>query len=91
MVMAWRSRHPAGSWEYPATFHRLVKTTFKDEIMDWITANWEHILLTVTSIVALAAHIAPLTPTVEDDKAVAWAKKLLDFIAGNYGNAKNQK
>jgi hypothetical protein len=60
-------------------------------IMDWITANWEHILLTVTSIVALAAHIAPLTPTVEDDKAVAWAKKLLDVIAGNYGNAKNQK
>ena len=59
--------------------------------MDWITSNWEHILLTVTSIVALAAHIAPLTPTPEDDKAVAWAMKFLDFIAGKYRNAKNQK
>jgi len=59
--------------------------------MDWLIANWEHILLTVTSIIALAAHIAPLTPTVEDDKAVAVAKKILDVIAGNYGNAKNQK
>ena len=90
MVMAWRSRHPAGSWEYPATF-QISSTLSRMNIMDWITANWEHILLTVTSIVALAAHIAPLTPTVEDDKAVAWAKKLLDLIAGNYGNAKNQK
>ena len=58
--------------------------------MDWIIANGEHILLTITSIVALAAHIAPLTPTPEDDKAVAFAKKILDYIAGNYGNAKNK-
>jgi hypothetical protein len=58
--------------------------------MDWFTANWEHILVTITGIIALAAHIAPLTPTPEDDKAVAWARKLLDLLAGNYGNAKNK-
>jgi hypothetical protein len=58
--------------------------------MDWLTTNWEHILVTITGIIALAAHIAPLTPTPEDDKAVAWARKLLDFLAGNYGNAKNK-
>jgi hypothetical protein len=58
--------------------------------MEWLTTNWEHILVTITSIIALAAHIAPLTPTPEDDKAVAWARKLMDFLAGNYGNAKNK-
>jgi len=59
--------------------------------MDWLAANWEHLLVTITGIIALAAHIAPLTPTPEDDKAVAWAKKLMDFLAGNYGNAKNKQ
>jgi hypothetical protein len=59
--------------------------------MDWIIANWQQILLTITSIIALAAHIAPLTPTPDDDKAVALAKKILDYIAGNYGNAKNKQ
>ena len=58
--------------------------------MDWITANWEHVLLTITSIIAFAAHLAPLTPTPEDDKAVAFLRQILDAFAGNYGNAKNK-
>jgi len=59
--------------------------------MEWVTENWHQILLVVTSIIALAAHIAPMTPTPRDDKAVAFAKKILDYVAGNYGNSKNQK
>lgn len=58
--------------------------------MDWITANWDHILLAVTSVIAIASHLAALTPTPQDDKAVHFARKLFDYIAGNYGNAKNK-
>jgi hypothetical protein len=36
--------------------------------MEWVTENWHQILLVVTSIIALAAHIAPMTPTPRDDK-----------------------
>ena len=58
--------------------------------MDWVSQNWQTIALTVTSIIALASHLAALTPTKSDDNAVGWAGKLWDFIAGNYGNAKNK-
>jgi hypothetical protein len=59
--------------------------------MDWINANLEHILFAATTIIAIAAHLAALTPTPDDDKVIAKAKKLLDYIAGNYGNARNKK
>jgi len=57
--------------------------------MDWISQNWQTIALIVTSTIALASHMAALTPSKNDDNAVGWAKKLWDFIAGNYWNAKN--
>lgn len=59
--------------------------------MDWITQNWKNIALTVTGIIALAAHLAALTPSPKDDEAVGYFRKIWDFIAGNYLNAKNKQ
>lgn len=59
--------------------------------MQWIIDNLEHILLAVTATIAAAAHIAALTPTPRDDEAVVWVKRVFDFLAGNYGHAKNSR
>ena len=58
--------------------------------MEWVTANWKDVALVLTTAVALAAHIAALTPSPEDDKAVSWLRKVLDIVGGNYFNAKNK-
>ena len=58
--------------------------------MEWITANWQTILLVVTGAMAMASQVAALTPSKKDDNAVGMFKKIFDFIAGNYGNAKNK-
>jgi hypothetical protein len=58
--------------------------------MDWVLQNWQTIALTVTSIIALASHLAALTPTKSDDNAVGWLQEIWNFVAGNYLNARNK-
>lgn len=42
-------------------------------------------------IVATAAAIAALTPTPKDDGYVKTARKVVDFLALNFGGARNKK
>lgn len=57
----------------------------------------EYIVPVIAVIGALqiaVSHIAPHTKTELDDKAAGWLKtihSLFQKIAGNYGNAKNEK
>ena len=43
-----------------------------------------------TSVVGTAAVIAAATPTPKDDNVFAIVKKVLDFLAFNFWNAKNR-
>lgn len=42
-------------------------------------------------VVAVAAPIAAITPTPADDGILAAARKVLDVLAFNFGNAKNKE
>ena len=59
--------------------------------MSFITANWQAILLAITSVLAAASQVAALTPTKKDDEAVGTLGRIFQFLAGNYGYAKNSK
>lgn len=48
-------------------------------------------LVAVTAVVAAAAGITALTPTPKDDAALAKVRRVLDWLALNVGNAKNEK
>jgi len=45
--------------------------------MEWITNNWETVLLIITSIISLASVIVKVTPTPKDDAILA---KVLNFL-----------
>jgi len=47
------------------------------------------ILMYATAAVTACSAIAAVTPTPKDDAAVAWAYKIIDFIALNFGKAKD--
>ena len=59
--------------------------------MQFISDNWQTIALFVTTTIAVASHMAALTPSTKDDAAVSMLGKLFQIIAGNYGHAKNSK
>jgi len=48
------------------------------------------ILLIASMIVTLAGAVAALTPTPKDDGIVKILRKVVDFLALNFGNAKNK-
>lgn len=60
-------------------------------MIEFITQNWDVLLQILTGTVAVAAAIAALTPTPKDDSVMAIIRKVVDFLALNVGNAKNQK
>ena len=47
------------------------------------------ILADATAAVTACSAIAAVTPTPKDDAAVAWAYKIIDMIALNFGKAKD--
>ena len=47
------------------------------------------ILMYATAAVTACSAIAAVTPTPKDDAAVAWVYKIIDFIALNFGKAKD--
>jgi hypothetical protein len=59
-------------------------------MIETIASNIPEILQICTLIVALAASIAALTPTPKDDGIVKKIRKVVDFLALNFGNAKNR-
>jgi hypothetical protein len=58
--------------------------------MQFVQANWEGILLVLTSAVALASAVAALTPTPKDDSIVKKVYGLIDALALNVGKAKDK-
>ena len=58
--------------------------------MQFVQANWEGVLLILTSAVALASAVAALTPTPKDDSIVKKVYGLLDALALNVGKAKDK-
>lgn len=58
------------------------------DLLTWIIENPVQF---VTGVITIAAAIAALTPSPEDDKVVAKARKVLDALALNVGHAKNAK
>ena len=59
------------------------------EALTYLLANWESILSVVTGAIALAAAIAAMTPTPKDDGIIAAIRKVVDLVALNVKNAKN--
>jgi hypothetical protein len=47
------------------------------------------ILMYATAAVTACSAIAAVTPTPKDDQAVAWMYKIIDFVALNFGKAKD--
>ena len=60
------------------------------EIINYIASNFGAIITIALSVVGTAALIAAVTPTPKDDAAVAQLRKVVDFLAANWGNAKNK-
>ena len=56
--------------------------------MNWIVENSDQILFAATSVVAAASALAALTPTPKDDGFARLLRKVVDFLALNFGNAK---
>jgi hypothetical protein len=48
------------------------------------------ILMYATAAVTACSAIAAVTPTPKDDQAVAWMYKIIDFVALNFGKAKDK-
>jgi hypothetical protein len=59
--------------------------------MEWIIQNAAYIVDAVTKLIAAAAAIAALTPNPKDDSAVRWVRQIIDTLALNFGNARNEK
>lgn len=57
--------------------------------MNEVMNNIPAIINIVTLVIAVAAAITALTPTPKDDAIVAKVLKLVNFLALNFGNAKN--
>ena len=52
-------------------------------IITWLTTNWEHLALIVTSMVTAASLIVKLTPSTKDDTVLAAIIKVLTAISLN--------
>ena len=58
------------------------------EIITYITKNAADLIGTATAIVAAASAICALTPTPTDDTFVGKVYKLIEWLAFNFGKAK---
>ena len=60
------------------------------DMIETIATHIPDILAICTLVVTLAAAITALTPTPKDDGIVRKIRKVIDFLALNFGNAKNR-
>lgn len=58
--------------------------------MDFANVSIGDVLNLVSNVVAVAAFVAAFTPNQADDAIVAKVRKVVDILAFNFGNAKNQ-
>ncbi len=58
-------------------------------MQDFLT-NIPQYLQILTAVISAASLIAAITPTPKDDSFLAMARKLVDLLALNFGNAKNE-
>lgn len=49
-------------------------------MIEWITLNWEGIVIAAGAIIAVAVAIAKLTPNTTDDVVVGKVKSIFDSI-----------
>ncbi|WP_454021220.1 hypothetical protein [Azospirillum sp. Marseille-Q6669] len=56
----------------------------------WLIENIGTIFIVASSVIGTAAVIASVTPTPKDDEWAAKARKVLDMLAFNVGNARNR-
>lgn len=59
-------------------------------LIDYIIANKEEIIAAITATVTAASAIAALTPTPADDTLVGKAYRVIDWLALNFGKAKDE-
>jgi hypothetical protein len=60
------------------------------DMIETIATHIPELLQICTLVVTLAAAITALTPTPKDDGIVRKIRKVVDFLALNFGNAKNR-
>ena len=60
------------------------------DLQNYVTANWEQLLAIIGGVVLTASAIAAITPNKTDNKVMAAIRKLVDLLALNVRNAKNQ-
>ncbi|MGL5328201.1 MAG: hypothetical protein ACRDD7_02960 [Peptostreptococcaceae bacterium] len=58
-------------------------------MMQWVIDHIGDLIEISSMVVAIAAIIASATPTPKDDGIVNLLRKIVDFLAFNFGNAKN--
>lgn len=51
--------------------------------LNWVIANWESLVLIITSLVTVASIIVKLTPTPKDDEFLGKILKIISLIALN--------
>lgn len=62
---------------------------FLTNIFNWFASDTIGTVIgALTLIVTGATSIAVLTPTPKDDEFLAKVRKVIDFLAGNFGNNK---
>jgi len=59
------------------------------EIFEWVSTNWEEMLMAMTSIVGGFSVIATMTPNKTDNIIVNKMMKVINFMGANFGKAKN--
>lgn len=56
----------------------------------WVSTHSDQIIGALTSIVTGASALAALTPTPKDDTFMGKLYKIIDFLALNFGKAKDK-
>tara|TARA_R110002012_G_C11442395_1_gene590772 strand:- start:193 stop:378 length:186 start_codon:yes stop_codon:yes gene_type:complete len=59
------------------------------EIFEWVSINWDEMLIAMTSIVGGFSVIATMTPNNTDNMIVNKMMKVINFMGANFGKAKN--
>lgn len=49
--------------------------------MEWFVANWDNILLAITSIITAASVIVKMTPGKKDDERLNKIKKMIEILS----------
>ena len=59
-------------------------------LLHFIVENADKIIAAITAVIAAASAICAITPTPSDDKFVGKVYKLVEWLALNFGKAKDK-